>query len=222
MGCGVGSCGGGFVDPVEPDSGDAREVGGADVAEGGVPDAVCVSGVRASEDEDFPVVFGLCFEASQGGFAEYVGEVSCARVFGEGLGFLFSVSARAEAEGNTGFFEGVEGGYGVGEVDGVVFGGLVCFVEFLDELLGCGVMVGCLEVLEQELGVEQHVVVAVEVPCVNDVSVDAVSPRVVEPVAVLAEDAVDAPGDDGVVVMEGSIIVHQDGDHGGELAMGNR
>ena len=61
-----------------------------------------------------------------------MGEVVCACVFGEGLCFLFGVSARAEAEGDAGFFEGVEGGYGVGEVDGGVLGGLVCFVEFLD------------------------------------------------------------------------------------------
>jgi len=63
--------------------------------------------------------------------------------------------------------------------------------------------------------VEQHVVVAVEVLRVDDVSVDAVSPRVVEPVAGMAEDAVDAAGDDGVVVVEGSVVVHQDGDHDG-------
>ena len=74
--------------------------------------------------------------------------------------------------------------------------------------------------LEEELGVEQHVVVAVEVLCVDDVSVDAVSPRVVELAAGLAEDAVDAPGDDGVVVVEGSIIVHQDGGHSSELVDG--
>ncbi len=48
----------------------------------------------------------------------------------------------------------------------------------------------------------------------DDVPVDAVSPRVVEPVAGLAEDAVDAPGDDGVVVVEGTVVVHQNGDHG--------
>ncbi len=83
-----------------------------------------------------------------------MGEVACARESGEGLGFLLGVSARAEAEGDAGFFEGVEGGYGVGEVDGGVFGGLVCFVEFLDEGLGCGVVVGFAEVLEEELGVE--------------------------------------------------------------------
>ena len=144
-----------------------------------------------------------------------MGEVACAGVSGEGLGFLLGVSACAEAEGDAVVFEGVEGGYGVGEVDGCVFGCLVCFVEFLDELLGCGVVVGGLEVLEQELGVEQHVVVAVEVLCVDDVSVDAVSPRVVEPVAGLAEDAVDAAGDDGVVVVEGPVIVHQHGGHVG-------
>ena len=83
-----------------------------------------------------------------------MGEVACAGVSGEGLGFLLGVSACAEAEGDAVVFEGVEGGYGVGEVDGGVFGGLVCFVEFLDELLGCGVVVGFVEVLEQELGVE--------------------------------------------------------------------
>ena len=131
VGCGV-ACGWGFVDPVEPDGGDAGEVGGADVATGGIPDAERVPGVCACEGEGFPVVFGFCFEASQGGFAEYVGEVACARVSGEGLGFVFGVSARAEAEGDAVVFEGVEGGYGVGEVDGVGFGGLVCFVEFLD------------------------------------------------------------------------------------------
>jgi len=40
-------------------------------------------------------------------------------------------------------------------------------------------VVGFAEVLEEELGVEEHVVVAVEVPSVDDVSVDAVSPCVV-------------------------------------------
>jgi len=65
--------------------------------------------------------------------------------------------------------------------------------------------------------VEEHIIVAVKVPCVDDVPVDAVSPRVVEPVAGLAEDAVDAPGDDGVVVVEGPVVVHQDGDHSSEL-----
>jgi len=65
--------------------------------------------------------------------------------------------------------------------------------------------------------VEQHVVVAVEVPCVDDVSVDAVSPRVVEPVTGLAEDAVDAPGDDGVVVVEGAVVVHENGGHVGDF-----
>jgi len=135
-GCVVGrgvACGWGFVDPVEPDGGDACEVGGADVAEGGVPDAERGAGVCACEVQCFPVVFGFCFEGSQGGFAEYVSEVACARVSGEGLCFLLGVSACAEAEGDAGFFEGVEGGYGVGEVDGGVFGGLVCFVEFFDE-----------------------------------------------------------------------------------------
>ncbi len=58
---------------------------------------------------------------------------------------------------------------------------------------------------------EQHVVVAVEVSCVDDVSVDAVSPCVVELVVGLAEDAVDAAGDDCVVVVEGPVVVHQDG-----------
>jgi len=33
----------------------------------------------------------------------------------------------------------------------------------------------------------------------------------------LAEDAVDAPGDDGVVVVEGPIVVHQNGGHSGVL-----
>jgi len=61
--------------------------------------------------------------------------------------------------------------------------------------------------------VEEHVVVAVEVLCVDDVSVDAVSPCVVEPVAGLAEDAVDAPGDDGVVVVESPIVVHENCNH---------
>jgi len=56
--------------------------------------------------------------------------------------------------------------------------------------------------------------VAVEVLCVDDVSVDAVSPCVVELVAGLAEDAVDGAGDDGVVVVEGSVVVHEDGDPG--------
>ncbi len=83
-----------------------------------------------------------------------MGEVACAGVSGEGLCFLLGVSACAEAESDAGFFEGVEGGYGIGEVDGGGFGGLVGFVEFLDELLGCGVVVGCLDVLEEELGVE--------------------------------------------------------------------
>lgn len=83
-----------------------------------------------------------------------MGEVACAGVSLEGLGFLLGVSACAEAEGDAVVFEGVEGGYGVGEVDGVGFGGLVCFVEFLDEGLGCGVVVGFPEVLEEELGVE--------------------------------------------------------------------
>jgi len=52
------------------------------------------------------------------------------------------------------------------------------------------------------------------VSCVDDVSVDAVSPCVVELVAGLAEDAVDALGDDGVVVVEGPVVVHEDGNHG--------
>ena len=154
VGRGVGVCGCGLFDPVEPDGGDACEVGGADVAEGGVPDAECGAGVCACEAQGLGVVFGFRFEASQGGFAEYVGEVACAGVSGEGLCFLLGVSACAEAEGDAVVFEDVEGGYGVGEVDGGVFGGLVCFVEFLDELLGRGVVVGLLEVLEQELGVE--------------------------------------------------------------------
>jgi len=81
VGCGV-ACGWGFVDSVEPDGGDAGEVGGADVAEGGVPDAECGSGVCPCEAEGFPVVFGGGLEVSQGGFAEYVGEVACARVSG--------------------------------------------------------------------------------------------------------------------------------------------
>ena len=53
----------------------------------------------------------------------------------------------------------------------------------------------------------------------DDVSVDAVSPFVVELVAGLAVDAVDAAGDDGVVVVEGPVVVHLDGDHGGELGI---
>jgi len=48
---------------------------------------------------------------------------------------------------------------------------------------------------------------------VDDVSVDAVSPCVVELVAGLAEDAVDAVGDVGVVVVEGPIIVHENSYH---------
>ncbi len=64
VGCGVGGCVGGFVDHDEPDEGDAGEVGGADVAEGGVPDAVCGLGVCACEAQGFGVVFGFCFEAS--------------------------------------------------------------------------------------------------------------------------------------------------------------
>ena len=131
VGCGV-ACGWGFVDSVEPDGGDACEVGGADVAEGCVPDADCGSGVCACEAEGSGVVFGLRFEEPQGGFAEYVGEVACVGVSVESLGFLLGVSAGAEAEGDAVVFEGVEGGYGVGEVDGGGFGGLVCFVEFLD------------------------------------------------------------------------------------------
>jgi len=55
---------------------------------------------------------------------------------------------------------------------------------------------------------------------VDDVSVDAVSPCVVELVAGLVEDAVDAAGDDGVVVVEGPVVVHQDCDHGGVLGVG--
>jgi len=55
---------------------------------------------------------------------------------------------------------------------------------------------------------------------VDDVSVDAVSPCVVEPVAGLAEDAVDAPGYDGVVVVKGPIVVHQNGDHIEEMDIG--
>jgi len=131
-----------------------------------------------------------------------------------GFGFFLGVAAGAEAEGDAGFFEGVEGGDGDGEVDGCFLVGLVGFVEFLDEFLGCGVVVGGLEVLEWELGVEWHVVVAVEVLCVDDVSVDAVSPCVVGLVAGLVEDAVDAAGDDGVVVVEGPVVVHEDSDHG--------
>jgi len=77
-----------------------------------------------------------------------VGEVACAGVSLEGLCFLLGVSACAEAEGDAVVFEGVEGGYGVGEVDGGVFGGLVCFVESLDQGLGCGVVVGFAQVLE--------------------------------------------------------------------------
>jgi len=61
--------------------------------------------------------------------------------------------------------------------------------------------------------VEWHVFVAVDVLCVDDVSVDAVSQCVVELVAGLAEDAVDAAGDDGVVVVEGPVIIHEDGGH---------
>ncbi len=64
VGCGVGGCGCGFVDSVEPDCGDAREIGGADVAERGVPDAEGGSGVCAGLFEGFPVVFGFCFEES--------------------------------------------------------------------------------------------------------------------------------------------------------------
>ena len=60
---------------------------------------------------------------------------------------------------------------------------------------------------------EEHVVVAVEVLCVDDVSVDAVSPCVVELVTGLVEDAVDGAGDDGVVVVEGPVVVHEDGGH---------
>ena len=217
VGGGVGGCGGGLVDSVEPDGGDACEVGGADVAEGGVTDAECGAGVCAGLFEGFGVVFWGGFEVAEGGFAEYVGEVLCACVFGEGLGFLLGVAACAEAEGDAGFFEGVEGGDGVGDVDGCFLGGLVGFVEFLGEFLGCGVVVGGLEVLEWELGVEEHVVVVVEVLCVGDVSVDAVSLCVVELVAWLVEDAVDAVGDDGVVVVEGPVVVHQDGDNDSEL-----
>jgi hypothetical protein len=35
----------------------------------------------------------------------------------------------------------------------------------------------------------------------------------------LAEDAVDAPGDDGVVVVEGTVVVHQDGGHVGDFGV---
>jgi hypothetical protein len=35
----------------------------------------------------------------------------------------------------------------------------------------------------------------------------------------LAEDAVDAAGDDGVVVVEGPVVVHQNCDHDGELGV---
>jgi len=66
-----------------------------------------------------------------------------------------------------------------------------------------------------------HVIVAVEVSCVDDVSVDAVSPCVVELVAELTENAVDAAGDDGVVVVEGPVVVHPDGDHGCVLSTCN-
>jgi len=59
--------------------------------------------------------------------------------------------------------------------------------------------------------VEWHVVVAVEVLCVDDVSVDVVSSGVVELVAGLVEDAVDVACDAGVVVVEGPIVVHQNG-----------
>ena len=69
-------------------------------------------------------------------------------VVGVGLGFLLGVAAGAEVEGDVGFFEGVEGGDCVREVDGCFLGALVCFVESLDEFLGCGVVVGCLDVLE--------------------------------------------------------------------------
>ena len=58
------ACRWGFVDPVEPDGGDACEVGRADVAEGGVPDAECGAGVCACEAQGLGVVFGFCFEAS--------------------------------------------------------------------------------------------------------------------------------------------------------------
>ena len=56
---------------------------------------------------------------------------------------------------------------------------------------------------------------AVEVLFVDDVSVDAVSPCVVELLAGLAEDAVDAPGDDGVVVVECPFVINEDVGHGG-------
>ena len=71
--------------------------------------------------------------------------------------------------------------------------------------------------LEWELGVEEHVVVAVEVACVDDVLVDAVSPGVVE-LAGLVEDTVDASGDDGVV--EDPVVVHEDRGHSGEFGVG--
>jgi len=63
VGCGV-ACGWGFVDSVEPYGGDACEVGGADVAERCVPDAVCGVGVCSGLFEGFGVVFGFCFEES--------------------------------------------------------------------------------------------------------------------------------------------------------------
>ncbi len=64
VGCGVGGCGCGLVDPVEPDSGDACKVGGADVTEGCVPDADCGAGVCVGLFEGLGVVFGFRFEAS--------------------------------------------------------------------------------------------------------------------------------------------------------------
>jgi len=56
---------------------------------------------------------------------------------------------------------------------------------------------------------------------VDDVSEDAVSPCVVELVAGLAEDAVDAGGDDGVVVVEGPVVVHEAGGHGAVFGLGD-
>ena len=52
---------------------------------------------------------------------------------------------------------------------------------------------------------EEEVVVAVEVLCVDDVSVDAVSPCVVKLVAGLAEYAVDAACNAGIVVVESPV-----------------
>jgi hypothetical protein len=35
----------------------------------------------------------------------------------------------------------------------------------------------------------------------------------------LADDAVDATGDDGVVVVEGPVVVHENGCHGGDFGV---